>query len=203
MAFRYLLFHKPFNVLSQFTPGSTPPASGEPRRTLAEFIPVPGVYPVGRLDFDSEGLLLLTDDTKLQHQLGDPRFEHPRTYWVQVEGSVTDDAIERLSNGVQISGYRTKPATAKRLPEPDIGPRMPSIRVRRMIPTDWLELTLREGRNRQVRRMTAAVGCPTLRLIRVAIGPLRLDGLANGEWRDLSEREITALQVSRQSKQRN
>lgn len=185
MPFRYLLFHKPFNVLSQFT--------GQGRLTLADFIPVPGVYPVGRLDFDSEGLMLLTDDGPMQHRLSDPRFAHPRTYWVQVEGSITDSALRQLSTGVAVAGYRTRPAQAWAMQVPDVAPRDPPIRVRKSIPTAWLELTLTEGRNRQVRRMTAAVGLPTLRLIRVAIGALRLDGLLPGQWRDLRPDELIQL----------
>ncbi|MDQ2842297.1 MAG: pseudouridine synthase [Acidobacteriota bacterium] len=183
MPFRYLLFNKPFNVLSQFT-GETS------KRTLANFIPVPGVYPVGRLDYDSEGLLLLTDDGKLQHRLSDPRFAHPRTYWVQVEGLVDPTAIERLKAGLRIQDYTTKPCVARPIAAPPLPPRDPPIRFRKAIPTSWLELTLTEGRNRQVRRMTAAVGLPTLRLVRVAIGTLRLDGLAPGQWRELSRNEL-------------
>lgn len=182
---RYLLFHKPYGVQSQF--------SGEDV-TLARYIDVPGVYPVGRLDKDSEGLVLLTDDGPLQHRLSDPKFEHPRTYWVQVEGLPTSDAIAQLSRGVRVQDYFTRPARARVLDaEPDLPPRDPPIRVRLSIPTSWIELTLTEGRNRQVRRMTAAVGLPTLRLVRVAIGPLRLDGLAPGRWRDLTAAERRAL----------
>lgn len=182
---RYLLFNKPYGVLSQF--------SGEDV-TLARYIDVPGVYPVGRLDKDSEGLVLLTDDGPLQHRLSDPKFEHPRTYWVQVEGLPTGDAIAELTRGVRVQEYVSRPARARVLDaEPDLPPRDPPIRVRLSIPTSWIELTLTEGRNRQVRRMTAAVGLPTLRLVRVAIGPLRLDGLAPGQWRDLTAAERRAL----------
>ena len=182
---RYLLFHKPYGVLSQF--------SGEDH-TLAGYVPVPDVYPVGRLDKDSEGLLLLTDDGPLQHRLSDPRFEHPRTYWAQVEGIPSQSALRQLSRGVRVQDYMTRPAKVSVLPaEPDLPPRDPPIRVRLSIPTSWLELTLTEGRNRQVRRMTAAVGLPTLRLIRVGIGPLKLDGLAPGEWRDLTPAERKAI----------
>ncbi len=188
-SFRYLLFHKPFNVLSQFTP-----EPGSEAQALAEFIPVAGVYTVGRLDRDSEGLLLLTDDGALQHRLTDPRFGHPRTYWAQVEGTVTPEALRALETGVALGDYRTRPAVARRLdPQPEVPARTPPIRFRRNIPTEWLELTLTEGRNRQVRRMTAAAGLPTLRLIRVALGPLRMEGLAPGHWRDLTTEEITAL----------
>lgn len=195
MPFRYLLFHKPFQVLSQFTPGSSPP-SGEPeRRTLADFIPVPDVYPVGRLDFDSEGLLLLTDDGALQHRLSNPRFAHPRTYWVQVEGAMTADALQHLARGILLDGSRTRPAKTRLLVNPDVFPRLPPIRIRKSIPTSWLELILVEGRNRQVRRMTAATGFPTLRLIRVGIGDLNLEGLAPGEWRDLTGAELKGIET--------
>lgn len=188
---RYLAFHKPYDVLTQFTD-----AGG--RATLRQFIPVPGVYPVGRLDRDSEGLLLLTDDGVLQHRLTDPKFEHPRTYWAQVEGAPTEADLEPLRRGVRIQDYTARPAQARVLclaPEipPRVPPRIPPIRVRKSIPDAWIELILTEGRNRQVRRMTAAAGFPTLRLLRVAIGPLRLDGLDPGAWRDLSETEVRKL----------
>jgi 23S rRNA pseudouridine2457 synthase len=185
LSFHYLLFNKPFQVLSQFTNGG--------RRTLSDYIEVPGVYPAGRLDFDSEGLLLLTDDGVLQHRLTDPRYEHPRTYHVQVEGTVTDGAIEQLRRGVTIGDYRTKPSQVSPVPEPPWPPRDPPIRFRKNIPTSWIALTLTEGRNRQVRRMTAAVGFPTLRLIRVGIGILKIDGLASGTWRNLRSNEIAFL----------
>lgn len=193
MGFRYLLFHKPFGVLSQFTAGTGDGAIAG-RRTLADFIPVKGVYAVGRLDFDSEGLLLLTDDGALQHRLTDPRFAHTRTYWVQVEGLISEEAARELARGVVIQGRMTARCQTRLMAAPDVPPRDPPIRVRKSIPTSWLEMTLTEGRNRQVRRMTAAVGFPTLRLIRVASGPLRLDDLAPGAWRDLSRAEIEALQ---------
>ncbi len=152
------------------------------------------MYPVGRLDRDSEGLMLLTSDGVLQHRLTDPRYEHNKTYWAQVEGIPTADALHQLRSGVTIQEYRTRPAQAALLPaEPNVPPRDPPIRYRASIPTSWIELTLTEGRNRQVRRMTAAVGFPTLRLIRVAIGPLRLDGLAPGEWRELTADERRLL----------
>lgn len=192
--FRYLLFNKPFQVLTQFTPGSTPPGTGSERRTLSEFISAPGVYPVGRLDFDSEGLLLLTDDGELQHRLTDPAYRHPRMYWVQVEGAVTPDAVEALRRGVVIQGYRTEPCTARAIAEPKLWPRDPPIRQRAAIPTAWLELTLTEGRNRQVRRMTAAVGLPTLRLVRCAIGGVRVTGLLPGQSRELTTEELQSLQ---------
>jgi 23S rRNA pseudouridine2457 synthase len=184
---RYLLFHKPYGVLSQFT-------DAEGRQTLADYVRVPDVYPVGRLDWDSEGLLLLTDDGRLQHRLSDPHYGHPRTYWVQVERIPDELALEHLATGVKIQDYHTKPARAKLLSTaPDLPPRDPPIRDRQNIPTAWLELTLTEGKNRQVRRMTAAVGFPTLRLVRVAIGSLSIAGLAPGEWRDLTVAEVKKL----------
>jgi 23S rRNA pseudouridine2457 synthase len=184
---RYILFYKPYGVLSQFT-------DDEGRLTLKDYLPVPDVYPVGRLDWDSEGLLLLTDDGRLQHRLSDPQYGHPRTYWVQVEGIPDELALERLATGVEIQNYLTKPALVKlRSPAPDLPPRDPPIRDRQHIPTAWLELTLTEGKNRQVRRMTAAVGFPTLRLVRVSIGLLSLAGLSLGSWRDLTSNEVKAL----------
>jgi 23S rRNA pseudouridine2457 synthase len=188
---RYLLFNKPFHVLSQFTLGKDGPAIARP--TLSQFIPVPDVYPVGRLDYDSEGLLLLTDDGPLQHRLSDPRFEHPRTYWAQVEGMITDEAAQRLAEGVLIQGRVTKPCEAKLISEPLLLPRDPPIRFRQNIPVSWVQLTLTEGRNRQARRMTAAVGFPTLRLVRFAIGDLTLDHLESAQWRDLTASEQARL----------
>jgi 23S rRNA pseudouridine2457 synthase len=182
------LLNKPFDVMCQFSE----PESGGPV-TLAKYVSVPQVYPAGRLDRDSEGLLLLTDDGPLQHRLTDPRWGHPRTYWVQVEGLVTAEALERLSSGVEIQDYRTLPATARAMDEPDIPPRDPPVRFRKSIPTSWLELTLTEGRNRQVRRMTASVGFPTLRLVRFALGPLNLKGLAPGQWRNLTASETASI----------
>ncbi|HEX4209366.1 MAG TPA: pseudouridine synthase [Candidatus Binataceae bacterium] len=196
---RYLIFHKPFNVLSQFTQGSTRPSAGPSRLTLGDFIAVPDVYPVGRLDFDSEGLMLLTDDGALQHRFSDPRFAHPRSYWVQVEGIVSEHAVQALSAGVTIAGYRTRPANAHSIEQPDVAPRIPPIRVRKNIPTSWLSLTLTEGRNRQVRRMTAAVGLPTLRLIRARIGDLSLNGLTPGEWRHLTAAELDRIRPDRRN----
>ncbi|MGC2657084.1 MAG: pseudouridine synthase [Bryobacteraceae bacterium] len=200
MSFRYLLFNKPFQVLCQFTAGTGSEGLNANRRTLADFVPVKDVYPVGRLDFDSEGLLLLTDDGALQHRLSDPNFGHTRTYWVQVEGIGGPAALLQLERGVSIEGYRTQPAQVRAITEPVLPARNPPIRYRKEIPTSWIEITLREGRNRQVRRMTAAVGLPTLRLVRIALGDLRLDGLAPGEWRDLSEAELRYL-VRRQTRQ--
>ncbi|WP_298613909.1 pseudouridine synthase [uncultured Thermosynechococcus sp.] len=187
MNYRYILLYKPYRVLCQFQ-------DQEGRATLKDYVPIPDVYPAGRLDYDSEGLVLLTDDGRLQHRLTDPRYGHPRTYWVQVEGEPTPAALQQLTEGVVIQGYRTRPAIAEILnPEPSLPPRNPPIRYRRHIPTQWLSLTLREGRNRQVRRMTAAVGFPTLRLVRVAIANLQLGDLAPGQWRELSPQERQML----------
>lgn len=171
-----ILFNKPYGVLTQFT-------DKQGRPTLADYIQTPGVYAAGRLDRDSEGLLLLTDDGRLQHQLSDPRHKMPKTYWAQVEGEPTDDALEKLRRGVLLDDTRTRPAEARRIPEPKLWPRDPPVRFRKNIPTSWIELMLTEGRNRQVRRMTAAVGFPTLRLVRAAIGPYRLKDLPPGSWR--------------------
>jgi 23S rRNA pseudouridine2457 synthase len=183
---RYLIFYKPYGVLSQFT---DPDGTGHP--TLSSYIDVPGVYTAGRLDHDSEGLLLLTTDGVMQHKLTDPKFEHPRTYLAQVEGIPTKEALARLLSGVDIKGYRARAVSAELLAaEPSFPPRTPPIRIRKEIPTAWLQLTLTEGRNRQVRRMTAAVGFPTLRLIRIAIGRLGIDNLKPGEWRDVPARAI-------------
>ncbi len=174
---RLLLFNKPYDVLSQFT-------DAEGRTTLADYIDQKGLYPAGRLDRDSEGLLLLTDNGPLQARIADPRFKKPKTYWVQVEGAITDEALEQLRRGVELKDGMTRPAEARRIDEPEgLWPRVPPIRVRKSVPDSWIELSIREGRNRQVRRMTAAVGHPTLRLIRAAIGEWSLEGLAPGQWR--------------------
>lgn len=175
-----IAFNKPFGVLCKFRP--------EPgRRTLADFIRVPGVHPAGRLDLDSEGLLLLTDDGALQARIASPRHKLAKVYWAQVEGLVTDAALQALRAGVDLGDFRTLPAGARRIDEPaGLWPRDPPIRHRAKIPTSWLELTLREGKNRQVRRMTAKVGFPTLRLVRAAIGRVRVEGLAPGMWREVA-----------------
>lgn len=178
---RLILFNKPCQVLCQFTASDGRPA-------LADFITLPGVYPAGRLDNDSEGLLLLTDDGPLQSRIADPRWKLPKTYWAQVEGDVSEEALEKLRRGVALNDGHTLPAEAEKLADPVVWERKPPIRYRANIPSSWIVLTLREGRNRQVRRMTAAVGFPTLRLVRVAIGPWRVDGLAPGEWREIEVR---------------
>jgi 23S rRNA pseudouridine2457 synthase len=178
-----IAFNKPYGVLCQFTDRSIPP-----RRTLAEFGLPAGVYPAGRLDFDSEGLLLLTDDGPLAHRLTDPRHKQPKTYWVQVEGNPGDDQVLALRGGVQLNDGPTLPAQAKRIDPPILWPRDPPVRVRKSVPDAWLELTIREGRNRQVRRMTAAVGLPTLRLVRIAVGGRSLEALEPGQWRDVPVR---------------
>ncbi|GAB6195327.1 pseudouridine synthase [Lysobacter xanthus] len=175
-----IALNKPFGVLTQFTDRSTPP-----RPTLAAFGLPPDVYPAGRLDHDSEGLLLLTDDGALAHRLTDPRHKQPKTYWVQVEGDPQDAQLDALRAGVRLNDGPTRPATVRRLDAPALWRRDPPVRFRKSVPDAWLEIVITEGRNRQVRRMTAAVGLPTLRLVRVAIGPHRLDGLAPGEWRHL------------------
>lgn len=173
-----IAFNKPFGVLSQFTDRSTPP-----RPTLAGFGLPPGVYPAGRLDHDSEGLLLLTDDGALAHRLTDPRHKQPKTYWAQVEGDPRPDQLDALARGVVLRDGPTRPAQARLIDPPALWPRDPPVRHRKTVPDAWIELTITEGRNRQVRRMTAAVGLPTLRLVRVAVGGHRLDGLPPGKWR--------------------
>ncbi|WP_243611399.1 pseudouridine synthase [Shimia aestuarii] len=179
---RTILFNKPFDVLSQFTDKGT---EGSTRRTLSDFIDVPGVYAAGRLDRDSEGLLILTDDGRLQQRIANPKNKWPKTYWVQVEGTPSDAALADLRKGVTLKDGKTRPAEVARMDEPaNLWPRNPPIRVRKSVPDSWLCLTIREGRNRQVRRMTAAVGHPTLRLIRYSVGDWTIDGLLSGQWND-------------------
>ena len=179
---RLVLFNKPFEVLSQFTDRGADTA----RQTLSDFIAMPGVYPAGRLDRDSEGLLLLCDDGRLQARIADPRYKLAKTYWVQVEGEPDEAALEALRDGVRLKDGMTRPARVERIDPPELWPRDPPIRVRKSVPDSWIEVTLREGRNRQVRRMTAAVGHPTLRLVRWAVGEWTLAGLAPGEWREVT-----------------
>jgi len=189
--FQYLKLFKPYDVLCQFND-----VAG--RATLKAFVPIPGIYPVGRLDRDSEGLLLLTDDGELAHRLTDPRFEHPKTYFVQVERIPDLRALERLRRGIELKDGRSRPAGVELLIEPPVLPdRSMPIRFRKHVPTAWLRLTIREGRNRQVRRMTAAVGHPSLRLVRTAVGPVSLGDLAPGQWRELALDELRALRAIR------
>lgn len=176
---RLILLNKPYGVICQFSEHPLHP-------TLKSCVPLPSVYPAGRLDTDSEGLLLLTGDGTLQHRISDPRWKLPKTYWVQVEGEPSDEALGALEHGVDLGDFVTKPATARRIPAPDLWPRNPPVRFRKTVSDSWIELTIEEGKNRQVRRMTAKVGYPTLRLVRVAIGPWRLDGLEPGQWREES-----------------
>ena len=183
-----MLLNKPFGVVCQFT-------SGGGHRTLKEFVPVPGVYPAGRLDTDSEGLLALTDDGALQAAIAEPRHKLAKRYWAQVEGDPGEEALGRLRGGVVLRDGLTGPALARRIEPPPIWPRDPPIRVRRAIPTAWIEIVITEGRNRQVRRMTAAVGLPTLRLVRYGIGPWNLEGLAPGAWREVEAPSAAQLRA--------
>ena len=190
---KYIIFYKPYGVLCQFTDNSD-----NPRPTLKDYISIPEVYPVGRLDLDSEGLLLLTNNGQLQNRLAHPKFAHSRTYYVQVERIPDESALNKLRNGVTIKNYRTRKAKVRLLAtEPDLPLRIPPIRDRLTVPTCWLEMTLIEGKNRQIRRMTAAVGFPTLRLVRVSIGnksqQIRLTGLQPGQWRELTLQEVNML----------
>jgi len=182
-----LVFHKPYGVISQFTKEKAE------HRTLAEFGFPKNVYPIGRLDWDSEGLLLLSDEKEWNNRLLNPRHEHERTYHAQVEGIATEEAMNKLQKGVVIQGYKTKPCKAKLLNDPGYSERNPPVRFRKAIPTSWIELKLTEGKSRQVRHMTAAVGFPTLRLIRVAMGALQLADLKAGEWKELSPEQIKVL----------
>jgi len=172
------LFNKPFHVLSQFS-------DDQGRKTLSDYIHVKNVYPAGRLDYDSEGLLLLTSDGQLQHQISHPKHKLPKSYWVQVEGNITQEAVSQLEQGVLLKDGKTLPAKAKLISPPSIWPRTPPVRFRQTVPSSWIELTIKEGKNRQVRRMTAAVGFPTLRLIRHRIGTWSLDDLTPGEYKSI------------------
>lgn len=192
---KLLLFNKPFGVLSQFSD-----ADGHPG--LAHYIKYPGVYPAGRLDHDSEGLLLLTDNGQLQARIADPRHKMVKTYWAQLEGEVTDEAISQLAQGVVLKDGPTRRAQVKRISNPEVWTRSPPIRERKNQPTSWIELQISEGRNRQVRRMTAAVGFPTLRLIRVAIGPWSLETLQPGEWREVTVNMPSSKAISGKAPQR-
>ncbi|MDD8019258.1 MAG: pseudouridine synthase [Bacteroidota bacterium] len=182
---RYILFYKPYAVLSQFSP------DGE-KQTLSDFVTLPkDIYPVGRLDYDSEGLLLLTNDNEVKYVLTDPKFHCPKTYLAQVERIPDETALNRLRNGVVVEGNMTKPAEVKLLSaEPGLPPRSTPIRFRKNVPTAWIEITVREGRNRQIRKMTAAVGHPTLRLVRIKIGKLEVKNLLPGQYREISKEEI-------------
>ncbi|OUJ72493.1 pseudouridine synthase [Hymenobacter crusticola] len=187
---RYVLVNKPFEVLTQFTDENG-------RTTLKEFVAVPGIYPVGRLDYDSEGLVLLTDDKPLQHRLSEPRFKVPKTYLAQVEGEPTEEALEKLRRGVQIKDGFTTPAQVELLAEaPTLWERSKPIRFRANIPTSWLSITISQGMNRQVRKMTAAVGFPTLRLVRSQIAHLGIENLAPGQWRELTAEEVKKLKAA-------
>ncbi len=178
---RVILFNKPVDVLSQFTDKGT---QGSARRTLSEFIDVPGVYPAGRLDRDSEGLLVLTDNGRLQAKISNPKFRSPKTYLAQVEGVPSEERIDQLRRGITLKDGPTREAEVEVIAAPDLWPRVPPVRVRKTVPDAWLRLTIREGKNRQVRRMTAHVGLPCLRLVRWSVGEWSLDGIAPGTWRD-------------------
>lgn len=176
---RLILLNKPYGVLCQFTDENG-------RRTLADYVPVKDIYAAGRLDRDSEGLVLLTNDGALQHRLSDPRYKIQKIYWVQIEGEPTNKALRQLREGVIVKGEKTRPAEVQLMKDPDLWPRVPPIRSRKNISTCWLEISITEGRNRQVRRMTAAVGLPTLRLVRAAIGDWNLGDLSPGQWQDVT-----------------
>lgn len=195
MSSNLILFNKPFRVLSQFS------VEGD-KTTLAQYIDAPEFYPAGRLDFDSEGLLLLTNQGALQHVIASPDFKLPKTYWVQVEGEISDEALETLRQGVELKDGLTKPAEAERMTEPNVWERTPPVRYREAIPTSWLSLQIREGKNRQVRRMTAAVGFPTLRLIRYAIGPYTLENTGVGQWNHIEPTDNLLKEVTQFEEQR-
>lgn len=190
-----ILFNKPFRVLSQFSQEGEKP-------TLADFIQAPEFYPAGRLDFDSEGLLLLTDQGALQHIIASPDFKMPKTYWVQIEGNISEQALTKLRQGVELKDGLTKPAQAERMDEPNVWERTPAVRQRENIPTSWISLQIREGKNRQVRRMTAAVGFPTLRLIRYAVGPYTLDNTQIGHWNYIEPTDDLSKEVMNFEEQR-
>lgn len=190
-----ILFNKPFRVLSQFS-------TDDDKDTLAAFIEAPDYYAAGRLDYDSEGLMLLTNQGAIQHVVASPDFKWPKTYWVQVEGEITDHTLDQLRQGVELKDGLTKPAQASRLATPDLWQRTPPVRYREAIPTSWISLQIREGKNRQVRRMTAAVGFPTLRLIRYAIGPYTLDHLESGAWQFADPNNELIQEVERFEQQR-
>lgn len=177
-----ILFNKPYGVLSQFTDKRS---DSSPRPTLSAFVDVPGVYPAGRLDRDSEGLLLLTDDGRQQAKISSPKFRTEKTYLVQVEGQPGEDALSALRRGIDLKDGRTRPAKVHQIPAPDLWPREPPVRFRKTVPDTWLEVTITEGRNRQVRRMTAQVGLPTLRLVRMRVGEWSLGDLQPGKWREV------------------
>jgi len=180
---RLILFNKPYGVLCQFTDRGT---EGSSRPTLSQFIDLPGVYPAGRLDLDSEGLLALTDDGRLQSRIAEPKYKLPKSYLVQVEGEVSEESLAELRKGVRLKDGLTAPAEVERIEEPALWPRDPPVRFRKTVPDCWIKLTIREGRNRQVRRMTAAVGHPTLRLVRWSIGGWSLDGIEPGKWHEVA-----------------
>lgn len=190
---RLLLLNKPFQVLTRFR-------KDDERATLTDYVSAPGFHPAGRLDYDSEGLLLLTDHGPLQAQLSNPRWKVAKTYFVQVENAVSEEALHTLRTGVQLNDGLTLPAEVQRVTEPEwLWLRTPPIRMRKNIPTDWLKLTIKEGRNRQVRRMTAAVGHPTLRLIRWSVGPWSIEGIQPGGWREIDQMELSKFISSRRS----
>ncbi len=196
---RLILFNKPYGVLCQFTDAKGADPAAPPRPTLSDFIDVPGVYPAGRLDLDSEGLMLLTDDGRLQARIADPRHKLAKTYLVQVEGEPDAAALEALRRGLRLKDGMTLPAQAERIAEPALWPRDPPVRFRKTVADCWISLTIREGRNRQVRRMTAAIGHPTLRLVRWQVGEWSLDGLQPGTWREVGAVAGAAITPRRQT----